>query len=120
MVGKIPVRGKFSSNKAPWRAVTNCVIWFNNNISWKVNDGAAISFWLDNWNSKSPISLSTPRLYALSTNKNGSVNDFWNPILNDWDIHINRPLREHETQLWHDIKSSLIVPLSNRGPSKPI
>ncbi|TYK29578.1 LINE-1 retrotransposable element ORF2 protein [Cucumis melo var. makuwa] len=87
---------------------------------WKVNDGEDISFWLDNWNGNAPLSLVVPRLFALSTNKKGSVKDFWNPSSNDWHLHINRPLRDHEKNLWHNIKASLPTPLPNRGLPKPL
>ncbi|KAL0559838.1 hypothetical protein IC582_000218 [Cucumis melo] len=119
-MGSFPSHGKFSSNNSPWKAVTECISWFYNNISWKVNDGDDISFWLDNWNGNAPLSLAVPRLFALSTNKKGSVKEFWNPSSNDWHLHINRPLRDHEENLWHNIKASLPTPLPNRGHPKPL
>ena len=71
----------------------------------------SISFWHDKWNTKALLAFYAPRLYALYKIENGNVKDVWNPVTNDWDIQINHPLREHENQLWDDIKSGLTVPL---------
>ncbi|TYK21646.1 LINE-1 retrotransposable element ORF2 protein [Cucumis melo var. makuwa] len=61
-----------------------------------------------------------PRLYALSKFKHDSVKDMWNPHTNDWDIQIQRPLRDHEVQIWNDIKVVPVAPNQDRGASSPI
>ena len=69
-IGDVPTNEKFSSLKAPWRSIIKCIDWFIPYIKWKIkNKGFTFSFWHGNWHEHSPISLQSPRLYALATKK---------------------------------------------------
>jgi hypothetical protein len=49
--------------------------WILESIKRKVGDGATTSFWVSNWLGNVPLSLTFPRLFSLSTQKEDSVLD---------------------------------------------
>ena len=61
--------GKFSTAKAPWKSIVKGLDWFGTNISWKINNGESISFWLNKQSTNGPLATAFSRLYALSQAK---------------------------------------------------
>lgn len=73
--------------------------------------GRRISFWNQLWNGTQKLSFKYPRLYRLSTLKNGSVRDFCSTEDGQiaWDFHFRRNLLDADiSELIHlleDIKN---------------
>ncbi|KAA0058888.1 LINE-1 retrotransposable element ORF2 protein [Cucumis melo var. makuwa] len=76
--GDLPTHSRFSTANAPWKAITNSCQWFNENMSWKIQNGESLSFWNQNWNECCTLKTRFPRLYALSRTKEGSIKEMWN------------------------------------------
>ncbi|KAA0048676.1 LINE-1 retrotransposable element ORF2 protein [Cucumis melo var. makuwa] len=83
--GGIPYFGKYSSSNAPWRSIIKGKDWFNSKIIWKINSGGSHSFWHSNWANSISLNQKAPRLYALSSCKEATVKEVWDPGTNDWD-----------------------------------
>ena len=66
-----------------------------------VGNGKSTSF----WNSLligSSLNLAFPRLYDLSLQKHGSINDMWNCDDSSWDLRFCRNLTDEEIMDWAD------------------
>lgn len=90
-----------------WRSICKDVKWFNSHLGWKMKNCIMLSFWHSNWSSFGPLYNSLTRLYALSTQENGSLRDMWNFEQCGWDLHNRRPLREREASQWSNISANL-------------
>jgi hypothetical protein len=53
------------------------VSWFDQHIIRNIGNGNSTRFWCDRWVGNSPLCERFPRLYSLSSFKDGMVNDFW-------------------------------------------
>jgi hypothetical protein len=53
------------------------VSWFANNIRRIIGNGNSTRFWLDCWIGNAPLSVMFPRLFSISTLKEGMVSEFW-------------------------------------------
>jgi hypothetical protein len=81
--------------------------WLDESISRRVNDGASTSFWLHRWIGATSLGESFPRLFSLSTQKEGTVSDIavgvgeglvwnflWRRSLFTWEIELVNRLRD--------------------------
>jgi len=85
------------------------VRWFNDELIRKVGDGVNTFFWKDPWVSNVPLMLAFPRLFSLTSNQDGRVDEFYvaNPVGERWNFVWRRELFEWEKELL----SSLMVRL---------
>lgn len=58
------------------------------------------------------LQTSFPRLYRLSTKKEGAIADFWNPQTESWLLHLRRNLKDDEVDEWATL-SHLLHPLTH-------
>ncbi|KAA0047998.1 LINE-1 retrotransposable element ORF2 protein [Cucumis melo var. makuwa] len=93
--GGIPEFGKYSSSNASWRSIIK---------------------------GKDCISLNqkAPRLYALSSCKEATVKEVWDPGINDWNFKPRRPLNERESNAWQLLKNSLPTITQNSTDDRPV
>ncbi|XP_028066878.1 uncharacterized protein LOC114269715 [Camellia sinensis] len=79
---------------------TNLFQFFANNFQIKVGDGNRVRFWLDVWHGGFCFKEVFPRLFSLSTEKNGSLKFFVDKkgISGAWDLCLRRPLRQWEVE----------------------
>ncbi|GLU14796.1 hypothetical protein SLE2022_313440 [Rubroshorea leprosula] len=56
-------------------------------FKWKVGDGSCVNFWSDKWVGEKPLKDLFPRLFALSTNREGLLKDMglWSADGRVWD-----------------------------------
>ncbi|GKU93958.1 hypothetical protein SLEP1_g7507 [Rubroshorea leprosula] len=67
-------------------------------FKWEVNDGRRVGFWRDSWVGDKPLRDLCPRLYALSTNREGMVSEMgdWERDRWCWSIAWRRERRSRE------------------------
>jgi hypothetical protein len=53
------------------------VSWFGQNISRKIENGLSTRFWLDCWMGNSPLCEKFPRLFSISSHKEGLIGEYW-------------------------------------------
>jgi hypothetical protein len=53
------------------------VSWFGQNISRKIGNELSTRFWLDCWMGNSPLCEKFPRLFSISSHKDGLVGEYW-------------------------------------------
>ncbi|PNX54389.1 NAD(P)-binding rossmann-fold protein, partial [Trifolium pratense] len=51
--------------------------WFAKNMSRRLGNGNSTRFWLDCWFDNLPLCERFPRLFSISTQKDGMVSNFW-------------------------------------------
>ncbi|XP_039012116.1 uncharacterized protein LOC120141253 [Hibiscus syriacus] len=99
-----------------WRGVINNFFsndgfgdYIRSNLRWKTGNGHSVVFWKDAWLGEDPLKDLFPRLYALSTNKEGKVVEFRDD--HDagwvWDIQFRRNLVDWEIEQWLQLISVL-------------
>jgi hypothetical protein len=77
------------------------VRWFNVGVIRKVGIGNSISFWKDPWREVTPLCRKYPRLFAISNNKEASVEDYrrLDEEGGGWAFEWRRPLFVWEEEL---------------------
>ena len=89
----------------PWRGICSSIIrhskgnsFLSKNIRRRVGNGAKILFWHDLWIGSSPLKISHPRLFRISSLPNGVVNSFgfWDGIEWVWSFSWARSLRPRD------------------------
>lgn len=65
-----------------------------------VGNGASISFWKDSWLGGECLQSHFPRLFSLSSDKDGSLKDFLDRKINysNWNLTFRRPLLAWEVE----------------------
>jgi hypothetical protein len=51
--------------------------WFGQNISRKIGNGLTTRFWYDCWMGSLPLCERFPRLFSISSHKEGTVGEYW-------------------------------------------
>ena len=89
-----------------WKTIRKGWHQFAENVSYKLGDGALLSFWQDHWCGDTPLLVRFPELYRLASHPGASVQDLmildgtshhwmsvllvwfmtgsWNPLLIFW------------------------------------
>ena len=119
-IGCLPEYGKYSSSNAPWRSIIKGKDWFNSKITWTINSRGSDSFWQSNWTNNMLLYQKAPRLYALSSCKEATVKEVWDPGTSDWNFKPRRPLNERETNAWKLLKNSLPTITQNSTDDRPV
>ena len=60
-----------------WKAIRKLSHLVNTRIYFVVGNGQRVSFWKDKWCETSPLCVSFPSLFALTTSKEAWVSDVW-------------------------------------------
>ncbi|GMI95175.1 hypothetical protein like AT4G29090 [Hibiscus trionum] len=109
---------KFPQASWIWRGMVNNFTMddeigscFRSHLKFKVGRGDAIFFWHDRWLLNVPLSMKFPRLFSLSTNKNGRVADFGSYESTGWvwEVRARRNLADWE----FDLSLLLMTDLNN-------
>ncbi|KAE8655648.1 hypothetical protein F3Y22_tig00117021pilonHSYRG00103 [Hibiscus syriacus] len=99
-----------------WRGVINNFfsndgfgVCIRSNLRWKTGNGHSVVFWNDAWLGEVPLKDLFPRLYTLSTNKEGKVVEFRESHAAGWvwDIQFRRNLVDWEVDQWLHLISLL-------------
>ncbi|XWS13282.1 hypothetical protein CRYUN_Cryun36dG0024100 [Craigia yunnanensis] len=78
-------------------------------MGYSLSDGSKIRFWHDNWIINVAPKSAFPRIFALSVNKDGKVQEFGsgNKYSWSWKMAVRRRLFGWEIQQWNDLCSIL-------------
>lgn len=101
-------------------AVVNTALrdFFLQNFRLVVGNGRRLQFWTDRWCHNQNLSVSFPRLFTLSVDKDGKLFDFFHRRVadSDWNLIFKRPLlawEEEEVQKLNDLLQN--APRLNEG-----
>ena len=74
-----------------------------------IGRGDRAIFWSDIRCNSASLKEDFPRIFVLSSNKNGFMKDFgsWQKEVWRWDIPMRRPLFDWETKVWESFRSVL-------------
>lgn len=64
-----------NQGRSMWKNILNSSNFLLEKVSFKLNNGRATRFWLDNWTSLGPIKNRYPAVYKACRNKTASVSD---------------------------------------------
>ncbi|KAE8735747.1 THO complex subunit 1 [Hibiscus syriacus] len=84
-------------------------ISFRSNSKLIVGNGKSISFWNDVWADECSLKSLFPRIFVLSTNKEGKIAEFgsFEPSGWVWNVQTRRSLSDWELVQWMDLMSKL-------------
>lgn len=74
--------------------------FFASNVRVEIGDGCRIQFWFDKWYINTQLKEEFPRLFSISNDKEGSLQDFVQrrDISGDWKLSYRRPLLAREEE----------------------
>jgi hypothetical protein len=83
-----------------WKTIWKGWHWFAENVSFKVGNGALLSFWQDHWCGDTPLMVRFPKLYRLASHPGASVQDLmiFDGTSHHWDVSFIRLLHDWEME----------------------
>jgi hypothetical protein len=87
------------------------------NIKFKIGDGSSILFWSDEWIGSNALRSIFPKLYQISTFRNGLVNEMGQWVNDQWRWNLvwRRKLLSYEEQQYHHLLSMLEPTIIRQG-----
>lgn len=87
------------------------------NIKFKIGDGSSILFWSDVWIGSNALRSIFPKLYQISTFRNGLVNEMGQWVNDQWRWNLvwRRKLLSYEEQQYHHLLSMLEPTIIRQG-----
>lgn len=93
---QIPAHG------GPWKNICAAIMlhprarqFIRAKVRKKVGSGAGTFFWHETWVGESPLKITCPRLFRLSTSPNATIDScgYWDGVVWKWSLAWTRPLR---------------------------
>ncbi|KAJ9689326.1 hypothetical protein PVL29_014820 [Vitis rotundifolia] len=88
-----------------WKEILKEANWCWDYLMFKVGKGTRVSFWTDHWCGNTSLSLMFPQLFALSVQRNATVEDVWDSSLGQggWNLIFSRDFNDWEVDLIGDL-----------------
>ena len=84
-----------------WKVIRKKWNYLSDRLTFQVDNGQRVRFWMDKWYGDEPLYESFPSLFTLSSSKEAWVADVWNPkgeedgwtplfsrVFNDWELDL--------------------------------
>ncbi|XWS41090.1 hypothetical protein CRYUN_Cryun17cG0050600 [Craigia yunnanensis] len=112
----MPFTKNYKRFSSVWRNIIRPLISQSNystifvfDLRFSLGNGSKIKFWRDNWTNRGTLCIIFPRIFILSANKEGKINEFgsWINAKWVWRIVLRMRLFGWEIQQWLDFFSTL-------------